>query len=374
MKIGILTLPLQRNYGGLIQNWALQQILMRCGYESETIALIQPNLKLVIIRCASLIKCIIRKYLFNCKNVYIYSILNPEYNPSYPIYADNEFVKHINQSKFLIANLNLKRYIRKHEFDALIVGSDQVWREEYSPNILSYFLDFLPKEGKIKRIAYATSFGKEQDYISAEKIPECRRLLGLFDAVSVRENEGFDIVKRDFGREQVEKVLDPTLLLTAEDYEKIIQPKDRHHKPYIASYILDKSEDKASILKQIADIKKLPIDEIDTEVKSGKMATMSQWLANFADADFVMTDSFHGTVFSIIFGKPFVAIANKERGLDRFISLLCELNLLDRLIFDINDFEANKEQLLSGIDYALIKNRLNTLRKNSIKFLDDALS
>lgn len=374
MKIGILTQPLHWNYGGIIQNWALQQVLMRMGHKPETIAIIQPNLKLVIIRCASFIKCILKKYIFNCKNVYIYSILNPEYNPSYPIYADKEFVKRINQSKHLIANLNLKRYINRHEFDAVIVGSDQVWREEYSPNILSFFLDFLPENDKRKRIAYAASFGKGQDYISVEKMPECCRLLSLFDAVSVRENSGVDIVKRDFGRRQVKKVLDPTMLLTPEDYIKLIDSKDRHDKSYIASYILDHSEDKSAILNQVSEAKELPVNKIDLEVRPEGMSTVSQWLANFADADFVVTDSFHGCVFSIIFGKPFIAIANAERGLDRFRSLLCEFGLMNRLITNMCDFRGRQDSLMSSPDYIAVNSRLALLRQSSLKFLTDALA
>lgn len=377
MKIGILTQPLQRNYGGIIQNWALQQMLNFLGHESETISLNgdkRPNGKLVAMRCISFVKCIVKRYLLNRQDLYFYSIFDPRYNPAAPKYADKEFINGINKTKCVTADFNLTKVVAKLGYEAFIVGSDQVWREEYSPNILSYFLDFLPEYDKRKRIAYAASFGKSRDYISKEKISECRRLLQRFDTVSVRENEGIEIVKSDFGREQVEKVLDPTLLLTAEDYEKIILSKDRHQKPYIASYILDKSEEKSSILKQIADIKKLPINEIDIEGKNGKWATMSQWLANFADADFVVTDSFHGTVFSIIFGKPFIAIANKDRGLDRFVSLLGELNLQDRLVFDLDDFEAKKDLLISALDYKLVNNNLNNLRKASIKFLTDALS
>ena len=360
-----------------MQNWALQQVLKRLGHEPETITLNgdkRPSGVMLAMRCASLVKCIMKRYLLNRKDVYFYSIFNPRYCPSAPQYADSAFVNGINKTKSITADIDWYKFLSQRRYDAFVVGSDQVWREDYSPNITSYFLDFLPKDDKRKRIAYATSFGKRNGYICEEKMLECRRLLDLFDAVSVRENEGVGIVKNDFGRDQVEKVLDPTLLLSTKDYEELIQPKDRHHKPYIASYILDNSDEKSTILKQIAESKNLPVNEVDIEVKPEGMPTVSQWLANFADSDFVVTDSFHGCVFSIIYGKPFIAIANPERGLDRFKSLLGEFGLNDRLIFNVDNFEEKKNQLMNTPDYESSYRKLKKLRQSSLEFLTDALA
>lgn len=376
MKIGILTQPLHWNYGGIIQNWALQQVLKRMGHEPEMIFITghdKPNVRLLTLRCLSFAKCAIKKYLLNRCDVYLHSVLDPRYNPSAPYYADDEFVKDICKTKPLARDSNLAALVNKQGYDAFVVGSDQVWREEYSPRIQSYFLDFMPEDDKRKRIAYAASFGKESDYISPEKMPKCRRLLGRFDAVSVREAEGVDIVRRDFGRHQVEKVLDPTLLLSTTDYEALIAPADRHSSPYIASYILDPNDDKTAILTQLATDKNLPVSEINISIRPEGMPTVSQWLANFADADFVVTDSFHGCVFSIIFGKPFIAIANAERGLGRFVSLLSEFGLMSRLVYNLDDFSTKRQHLLEPLDYSPVHQRHDALRHHSLAWLKNAL-
>lgn len=376
MKIGILTQPLHYNYGGILQNWALQQVLKRIGYEPEMISLTgkcQPRGRFLAIRSLNLVKCVLKKYLLNYNGIYIYSVFDPQYNPSIPHYVDSEFVKRICKTKGLTADMNLTKFVNKRDYEAFIVGSDQIWREDYSPNIMSFFLDFLPENDQRKRIAYAASFGKESDYISPEKMPECRRLLGRFDAVSVREAEGVDIVRRDFGRQQVEKVLDPTLLLSTTDYESIIAPADRHCSHYIASYILDPDDDKTAILTQLATDRNLPVSEININIRPEGMPTVSQWLANFADADFVITDSFHGCVFSIIFGKPFIAIANAERGLGRFVSLLSEFGLISRLVYNFDDFSTKRQQLLEPLDYASVRQRHDALHHHSLTWLKNAL-
>lgn len=377
MKIGILTQPLHYNYGGIIQNWALQQVLKRCGYEPEMVFLVsgeKADVRLLALRALSLIKCLAKKYVLNQEGIYLHSPFDPRYCPSVYYYADSEFIKRINKTKPLGRNTDLAHLVNRRRYDAFIVGSDQVWREEYSPNIFSFFLDFLPKNDKRRRIAYAASFGKESDYISLEKMPQCRKLLTRFDAVSVRENEGIEIINNDFGRQQVEKVLDPTLLLSSVDYDNLISPDDHKTKPFIASYILDNAEEKESILKAVSSVKDLPISKMSIDIVPGSMASISQWLANFADADFVVTDSFHGCVFSIIFGKPFIAVANKERGLDRFTSLLGEFELTNRLISNYHEFRDHKDILLSMPDYNTVNSRLETLRQSSLKFLTNALA
>lgn len=384
MKIGILTQPLHWNYGGIIQNWALQQMLRSMGHEPETICrqfdYPEPTFGLKIRRCFSFGKCLMQHVVFHDRQTGLMNPLGRIYSQvdavryQYP-YADTDFVHHcIKMTKPLYSDVDMRKVIRKRKYDAFIVGSDQVWREEYSPRIQSYFLDFLPDAGGRKRIAYAASFGKEHDYISPENMSVCCRLLGRFDAVSVREAEGVDIVRRDFGREQVEKVLDPTLLLSEADYGRIIDARERRNEPYLATYILDQTNDKANIIGSVAAERGLSVNAIDIEVRPGKMSTISQWLANFADADFVVTDSFHGCVFSIIFGKPFIVIANVERGLGRFISLLGELSLSDRMIYCYDDYIAHEPRLLTDIDYTSVRECLDTLRQKSLKYLSDALA
>ena len=103
------------------------------------------------------------------------------------------------------------------------------------------------------------------------------------------------------------------------------------------------------------------------------MLTVSQWLAEFDSADFVVTDSFHGCIFSIIFHKPFVVIANQERGLERFLSLLHDTGLENRLVYSFDDFMARKDNLLTVPDYTVTEQLLDTLRRMSLNFLTNAL-
>lgn len=376
MKIGILTQPLHRNFGGILQNWALQQVLVHMGHKPEMIFLCgnsRPHGKLLAMRYMSFAKCVIKRYLLGCRDVYLHSILNPEYNPTLPQYADAEFVAHIHKTKRLTADMDVAKYIASRGYDAFVVGSDQVWREDYSPYIPHYFLDFLRSDDRRPRIAYAASFGKAKNYISEERMPICRKLLHRFDAVSVREYEGLDILSRDFDYHEGVKVLDPTLLISADDYKGLIKDKDYAHKAYVAAYILDSSKDKTAILAEVSSHLNLPIQSLLEDPHGAKMLTVSQWLAAFDSADFVVTDSFHGCVFSIIFHKPFIAIANEFRGLDRFISLLRDAGLEKRLVFSSEEFEMRKDSLFTVPDYTAVERRLSESRSVSLDFLADAL-
>lgn len=294
--------------------------------------------------------------------------------PSQPKYADSRFIKSIKKTKAMRTALSFGKFIKNADYDAFIVGSDQVWREEYSSDIRSFFLGFLSETDKRKRIAYAASFGKEREYISADNLPACRELLHRFDTVSVREDSGLDILKRDFSYEDGVKVLDPTLLLATEDYKDIVATSDHNQMPTLAAYILDPTEDIEKIAKEGAEERNLKIEEFSGQYEGKPMLSIPQWLAAFANAEFVVTDSFHGMVFSILFNKPFVVYANKERGLDRYTSLLNELGLEDKLVYSYEDFKARNKQLFADIDYKSVNQTLEKRRKDSLKFLTDALA
>lgn len=374
MKIAILTQPLLLNYGGIIQAWALQQILKKNGeHEPEIISRIGvANLS---DRLLSFGKTISLKVLGKAKNRVLSNPLTQGYYPFLSCcdksFVDNEIVK----SKLLYSNSQLLSFLSNHNYDAFLVGSDQVWREEFSPQIETYFFDFLSKNDHRKRIAYAASFGLEQNYISEEKLPLCKRLLQRFDAVSVREDGGLRIAREEFGRKDAIKVLDPTLLLNSEDYLRLIKPKDRNRgDAYIAAYILDDNEDKRKIVDSVSKTRGKDVRTMSASFIGRDMPTISQWLANIAFADFVVTDSFHGCVFSIIFRKPFIAIGNKWRGLDRFTSLLNEFGLSNRMVQNNSDFCNNASILTTAIDYSLVERKMHTLRTKSLKFLEKALT
>lgn len=378
MKIGILTQPLHTNYGGIIQNWALQQVLIRMGHEPEMIwrNYDAPDVSagLFLSRCGSCVKTIIRRYVLNNKKAVIRSPFEKNYNPWMPRFADDDFIKRITRTKECFSDLQLRKIISGKSYDAFIVGSDQVWREEYSPRIETYFLDFLPSSDSRPKIAYAASFGTDTGYISPQKIPGCQKLLERFSAVSVREDVGLQIMHEVFRRTDVIKTLDPSLLLDRDDYEALIRKTDRRQGRFIGAYILDRNDEKENILADIASEKGLEVKRESGSYEGHEMSTISQWLAMYADAEYIVTDSFHGCVFSIIFNKPFIAIGSKKRGLDRFTSLLSMLKLEDRLILTLSGYYNKKESLMASIDYQIVNERLSILKIKSSKFLKNALS
>ena len=224
MKIGVLTQPLRSNYGGILQAYALQQTLIRLGYNPIVLNrnFDYPSFRLFLLRCVSVVKCVFRKYALGKRNIRISNPLSTHYTIYKDEYYDNvelrRFTKHhIKRTCVLRSSKLLKLYVRFSGLCCFIVGSDQVWREAYSPCITDYFLHFLPKGKKYKKISYAASFGIKETDISKDKLALCAEDLKSFNAISVRERTGVDIVNTISGMNAT-LVLDPTLLLKAEDY------------------------------------------------------------------------------------------------------------------------------------------------------------
>ncbi len=371
MKIAILTQTPGSNYGGIIQNYALQKALKDMGCQPITINLpmVKPVSKNRIF--FSECKTYIYRYLFH-KNMLTKSerfIINKN---------NRKFIKtHINLSELIYNTVKLSNYFSKHSFDAVIVGSDQTWRPKYSPDIYNFYLDFLENNHKIKKIAYASSFGTSDWEYTAEQTRRVSELAKNFDAISVREASGVDLCNEKLGVEAVH-LLDPTLLLTAEDYSQLIkQPKANKE---LFTYVLDESRYKQDFIQSIGkqlnlkqytnqaqkfDAKvKRPLEELITPPLEG-------WLQGFRDAEFVITDSFHGTVFSIINKKPFITLVNVKRGASRFESILSKLGLEERMVYDLHSFD--KSVIKKQIDYEAVHQKLNALKEESLNFLKDNL-
>ena len=308
-------------------------------------------------------------------------VVNP-FSEDYKIknrqYKLSSFVhKYIKRSKSLRSNEELKKFSESKDIDAYIVGSDQIWREDYVYDIKESFLSFLPKEYNGKRIAYAASFGVDEDYISEEKMPLCKDLLKRFDAVSVREKSAVKICKEHFGVE-AKHVLDPTMLLSVEDYKKLfIENKTPKSKGNLLVYILDDSfEIKQVISKYSEDKKQVPfsvneLEKVNSISYTNKLPTLEAWLRGFHDAECVITDSFHACVFSILFNKPFVCLGNKDRGSARFDSLLGMFELESRLVNEINDIS---EIMNAPIDWQRVNSILNEKRIEAMSFIENVLN
>lgn len=341
MKIAIMTQPLGRNYGGMMQAYALQKVLRDMGHEVVTINH-HASSKGAVYNLARLGFRLLKKMTGERKLPVSF-----EKNYSYIFQDTQAFVdKYIVQSEYIDNDRDLKSHFEKNNYDAVIVGSDQTWRPMYSPNIHNYYLDFLEHDTKIKKIAYASSFGVDTWEYSAEETRRCAELAKLFDAISVREQSGVDLCEKYLGVES-ECVLDPTLLLDKEDYLALIGDRYKGAQGKgVFTYFLDTNEEKESAAAQLA--AKLGTHTYKSQAKLGlgdqtsanlddyKMPAVEDWLASFANAEFVLTDSFHGMVFSIVFEKPFLVIVNKERGAARFLSLLSQLNMLNHIAYSSN--------------------------------------
>lgn len=375
MKIAILTQPLGNNYGGNIQNWALQQVLKRMGHQPVTINLthsFKNCLRDHIWALKDFVWAICTRYIRRDWTKFVNNPFALSYRSEQPIKLDNTFRRKIARTPEIVPYGNWTPKAAIGSFDAFIVGSDQVWRQDYSPRIETFFLDFLADDDHRPRIAYAASFGRP-DPIGVDKLPQCAELLCRFVAVSVREHSGLDTLRTLFGYDGGQKTLDPTLLLSAADYAPLIRPRHRHTHPFIGCYILDKDEEKDKIVGSICRREGLPAERISIGYEGFHHPSMSEWLAMFADAKVVVTDSFHGCVFSILFHRPFVAIANAERGLDRFDSLLRPLGLINRLMFTFEEFKAHQSELTAPIDWPIVDRRLDAQRAESLRFLKRAL-
>lgn len=375
MKIGILTLPLHTNYGGILQAYALQTVLVSLGHEvillnKERVPQL-TGLKKIIVQSSRFIK----KYIFRMKQVNIH--WEEQCLTKYKVlsYKTQQFIdKYINNA------LNDKlSSIREAQYnlDVIVVGSDQIWRPVYIGNTLrdtvkNAYLGFT--EGwNIKRISYAASFGTEDWEYSQKETELVRKLIKKFNAVSVREESGVRLCKEHFSVDAIH-VLDPTMLLDKDAYELLIDSNDKviHHKGVFMNYILEKNEQTDSLINRISKQKGLePYSMNISDVADGILMQdyVEQWLCGFSDADFIVTDSFHACVFSILFRKPFVVLGNKNRGYSRFLSLMRMFGLEDNLISNVDEYDANKSYEIPMCTY----DYLEDLREQSLQYLKISL-
>lgn len=355
MKIGILTQHFLLNYGGIIQNFALQQVLLKLGHEPLTF---EHD------TCYSRTRWLLRTAKQILKTRSLKGL------PVYPVYQGR--VGNKNFIKFVLKNIRsvtVKDFTsgltQKYGLDAYVVGSDQVWRPAFNlgPRLGNMFLNFA--DDKVKKFSYAASFGcKEWEY-TKEQEKTCSKLARRFDAISVREASAVDLCKNHFGVDAT-LVLDPTLLLNREDYEKVCNdiPKKEKH---ILVYSLVVGESVMTVASKVSEAKNLPIVVKEAGGKVKKADSIEDWFAEFRDAEYVVTDSFHGMVFSIIFNKPFSIVMNPSGGNVRYISLLSQLGLMERIVKD-GTLPSD-----SAIDWQKINIQLDSLRKTSLEFLKNNL-
>lgn len=228
-----------------------------------------------------------------------------------------------------------------HQFDAFICGSDQIWNPRVTNNSISfnkaYFLNFVPNT-KVK-VSYASSIGSYT--FTDENIADLKTLLADFTAISTRENDGVKKLKSALPDRKISHVLDPTLLLSANEWctHLNLGNTTEHPERYILVYSVPRIKAISAITQLMAKLLNLkvlvidqmlrPITKCDAHIKD---AGPREFVELFSKAEYVITDSFHGTCFSIIFGKPFISICNPTNS-NRIVSLLESLDLADRAIY-----------------------------------------
>lgn len=372
MKIAILTLNLNYNYGGILQAFAMQTVLNRLGHESYVIKK-QPS-KLPLYKKPHVYgKRFIQRFLLGNHQIHIFQ---EEY-----VSKESEIIQQ-NTQKFISNYINLctiKDFndLLLYNFKAIVVGSDQVWRKKYFATIgpiQNAFLDFAQSWDLI-RISYAASFGTDSWELNDKETEQCASLIKSFKAVSVREYDAVRTCKDILGVD-AQQVLDPTMLLCAKDYiQKLNLNAEQKSKGNLHCYILDMTEEKRKLIDLIASEKKLVpffIGKCDFSssipISDRVQPRVETWLKAFLDSDFVITDSFHACVFSILFHKQFVIYGNKERGLSRFNSLLHLFSLEDRFIENVSDYRS-----MEDIDYNRIEKTLEKLRRESLDFIQNNL-
>lgn len=377
MRIGILTLPLHTNYGGILQAYALQTTLERMGHEvvifdTPNKCPLPPLWKLPL----SFAKRILLKSMGRIDRIFIerynnrvYHVITKEIQP---------FIDEKIHRKVFTKFSKLDAY----DFDAIVVGSDQVWRSIYfipmwfGQPIENAYLSFT-KGWNIKRISYAASFGTDKWEYNEKQTLHSKKSLQMFDAVSVREENGVKLCKQYFDVDALH-VLDPTMLLDANDYIELFKQKQTpKSKGNLLNYVLDETDEIESLIKKVASMKKMVPFAVNNPYEGDNTKPLNQrikpsvetWLRGFYDADFVITDSFHACVFSIIFKKQFVVVGNKDRGMSRFESLLKLFGLEDRLV----DVHCDVS-ILQQIDYDNVYSIYDKLKESSMIYLSGSLN
>lgn len=376
-KIGIITILKVNNYGAELQAYATQQVLNNLGWDAEII-------DYLFYKNPMFQKTAMAKPLFAMGyNKKIREWL-------YPIMTRFKELKVAKAGKirkerfaqFHIEHTALSKTYRSMDdlyhasldYDVYMVGSDQVWNPGIYASLEPYFLTFAPK-GK-KRISYASSFGVSE--IPQIAKPFYKKHLAEFSSISVRENTGVNLIKSLSGRE-AQWVLDPTLLLTAKDWRMVVSDCYETLPPFVLIYELTPCPYIVELAKYISKEKGLKIvrvcksaakEDKDTTILDVTDAGPAEFLELFSKASYIVTNSFHGTAFSINFEKPFyTVIPNRKNNNSRQLSLLEMVGLKDRMIVE----NASFPDLEQNIDYHQVAEKLAKEREQSIMFLKKAI-
>ena len=357
MKCGIITFHRAINFGAVLQTYALNKTIENLGVNCEVIDYYCPFLE-------NHYKPFRIKDLFNIKKMAIIFLKN-----GYT--KDNRINFELFSEKYIKKSLKIYRTHSdliqcNEEYDTFITGSDQVWSYYCAGFDKAYFLDFVID--RHKKNSYGASFGVSK--IPDEYRNKYRELLREFENISVREKQGVEIVKNIIEKNATQ-VLDPTLLLTKHEWMSITVDNDKKDK-YLLVYLLAENKSIIKLAKKIAEEKNIKIIYINDRLfkKSGMnnvgKIDPAKWLSLFLNAEYIVTNSFHGVCFSINFHKEFYMqyLPEPAKVNSRLENILSLFDLSDRCIYNMSTLN-----LENKVDYTKVEKKLNEERKKSIDFL-----
>ena len=359
MKIALLNLPFDNNYGGNLQRYALVKVLQNMGHDVVHINLRRNYHLLWYRRPLSYAKRMVRKYLMgNDLPINLERYLSEKAEQDNRL-AEIFYARYILHTKKIYDIAGICEMCCK-AFDVYIVGSDQVWRYDMTKSIglNNYLLDFT-KHKNVRRIAYAVSMGN-QTRLPGRLVSKLSKSYSEFSAVSVREQSVLEILK-SYGWEHPHAtwVLDPTLLLVPTDYARLITigVTEAQTIGKIFCYVLDMSDAIRCLIAEKE--KEFYAEAYMCGLHSSVTVSIEQWLRNISDSRIVITDSFHGVVFSILFNKPFLFLGNKVRGNARVDSL-----------FEMLDIDRTQT---TSLDWKYVNYKISEWRVKSFDFLINSL-
>lgn len=327
MKIGILNLALDNNYGGNLQRFALISFLRKLGHQVKHIQIKgYDSLPWYKVPYAYPKRFLMKFVLHKINHVRQEKFSNQEQKDLWT--TIEPFYEHYVPHTEVVENKEQLKIVSDLEnFDAVIVGSDQVWRSSMTRcfGMSSYMLDFVSKD-KTKKIAYAVSLGVDYPELNSKQAKHLNVFYSQFNAVSVREFSALKLFDQyGWTCPRADVCVDPTLLLDAEDYNLVIDNANVNDctTGKIFAYLLDATSEKENRIKAESIAKKCAVYCMGLH---DALTSIEQWLNNIRNAEMVVTDSFHGVVFSIIYDKPFLFLGNQRRGNARLVSLLMMLD------------------------------------------------
>lgn len=365
-RVLVLSLPLHVNYGGVLQSFALIKTLDKLEYDVQLVQCVPTNEKFAG-RMIAVAKFLINRFLF----------IFPAIRKSY--YLD--FKKKYIPLRPILFNYQLNK-INKEGVYAVIVGSDQVWNNYTPKRIYNYFLSFIYNSSIIK-LSYAASFGKDEFPGDDETRKICSRLIQTFKSVSVREESGVDICRKQLNRSDAKHVLDPTLLLTKDDYDclladlsDIIKSK-YNNRDYLYSYLLgDDISDNKKFVEKICVALNIECEDV-LPVKSVRKLllrkhvniSIEEWLYSIRESSYVICNSFHACVFSIIYHKNFIVLPC--HGMNRISELLkmCEI---DNRIVDSYDIGTVLDLFRISVNWDRTDEIIKQQKQHSINFITNS--